>query len=175
MFANHSADGAVAMTDTENNLADRFAVVDGRPAIRNPLERENIRFNHLLNQWRLYSLESTDAITVQAVDRTEILEKGGISAEALARWEQACVAAGVPPCPFGALDLRDDGTVLSGQPLLAWNYAYYPTSRLWRRTRSHRDEVPPEKMAKRVGVPLALIRRWEAAVAEQPKGFAPER
>jgi hypothetical protein len=151
------------MGQTELGPADRFAVTDGRPLLINPLQSESIRFNPILKLWRLYVLDPPNGVYVKTIERSKILCRYGVSEADLTTWETAFLKAGFAPCPFAHLDVGDDGAVLLEQPLQSWNYAYYPSSRLWRRTRSHRDEVSPDKVAKRVGVPLPLIRRWEVA------------
>lgn len=144
-------------------------VKDGAPVNALPLSAHGIYYNTAMREWRQIELSADNGlVTVTTLARSGVAALCTTTVPAVEAWEEALLRTSPPPSVFELLDVKEDGTVFHLQPLMAWRFAYYPASRLWRFTRSHRDEVPISKVAKRVGVCVALIRTWEEARARSP-------
>jgi hypothetical protein len=147
----------------------RLDIKDGAPVHVSPLSEHGIYFNTAMREWRLIKCSTSKELAdVTTVARSDIAALCIATLPAVEAWEEALLKTSPTLSVFELLDVKEDGTVYHLQPLVAWRFAYYPASRLWRFTRSHRDEAPIAKVAKRVGVSVALIRTWEDARARTP-------
>lgn len=126
------------------------------------LDERGIYFNSSMRLWRRVKPSTCDGVVrVSTITRFVVVDSLSDKLVSLETLEEACERA--PPSVYELLDVKDDGTACHLQPLTAWRFAYYPASRVWRFTRSHRDEVAATKVAKRLGVSVGMIRRWEEA------------
>jgi DNA-binding transcriptional regulator YiaG len=94
-----------------------------------------------------------------------VAEEVGTTEDMLKVWEQA-VRAKVLPEMEDAVELLkvDANGPVNLDPLAQWQLRFYPDSARWRRTRSHRDEVPRSAVAKKVGVSEEVLAEWEKAM-----------
>jgi len=143
---------------------DTFHTANSVAACLAQLGGQGIFFNSAMRQWRMVEPSTSDeAARVSTIARSVVVKSLLDMPMAVEMLEEACEKEQSTPSVLELIDVKDDGTVCHLQPFTAWRFAYYPASRVWRFTRSHREEVTVMKVAKRVGVSVALIQRWEKA------------
>jgi hypothetical protein len=147
---------------TMDEVAELLAVGEDGSVNKQPLLKFNIRYDATSWCWRritLFHIELPSKMTSAKVARTVGAAVGTVQA-----WEAAMRLANFQSeeSATSLLRVNADGTV-NLDPLSRWNFRYHPRTRVWRRSRARRDEVPRTLVARRVGVPAQLIEVWEKA------------
>ena len=146
------------MDDSKPRLLDE----QGKP-LADPLVSLGFRFDAKSKVWR--RVVRFHKNMPSNTHRKTVADEAGLSEDALQAWEEAIVIATVEVSSDdpAALLAVVDGHPVHLDPLRKWAFQYFPQSKIWRRTRSHRNEVSREDIAKKVGVPEALVEAWESA------------
>jgi len=133
-----------------------------------PLAEWHFRFNRPGNRWTrvtLYSKGSYRRGLPRVVSRSAVAEEVGVPEEAIAAWQAAITSsesAARAVTPESRFAIGPNGPI-NKNPLLDWQFEFFPQSGAWRRTRGQRSEVTRSKVAKKVGVSEDLIEKWEKA------------
>jgi hypothetical protein len=139
-----------------------------------PLGAHGFRYDAKSRCWRSSTL-GKNGMPLKAGPKT-IAKALGVPEALLRAWEESYVRQWCsPPANPAAEALRvSEEGVANKNPFLHLNLQYFPASRVWRRARAARDEVPRSKVAAIVGVDESLIEAWEHAVAKQPESGPPK-
>jgi hypothetical protein len=147
-----------------DHIEKLFAPDSTGKVAKHPLEAMGFRFDAKNKTWRTVT-RFHDSLP-KNVTRCRVATEVGVSEQLLEDWEKAICdqdaseAVGNDPVDL----LRVDQPQLNKDPLSAWQLRYYPQSKVWRRTRSHRNEVSRLEVARKIGVPEDLILKWELAM-----------
>lgn len=136
---------------------------EGRAVHQDPLTRWRFRFDPRTGAWMRVTLRKVGM--PRRVSRLLVAQETGATEDSLRAWEGAMKAA-LPAEEKDALlllQLTSEGRPVHRDPLVKWRFQFFPQVGRWRRATASRDEVPSEAVAKKVGVPVEVLKAWEAA------------
>jgi hypothetical protein len=148
-----------------NEIEKLFGLDSEGKLNRNPLEPLGFRFDAKSKSWRTVTRFHSNL--PKNISRNNVASAIGIDESLIEKWEKAVSFESREPNSITdtkSLLSVDHGAVLNLDPLSSWQLRYYPQSKTWRRTRSHRNEVTRAEVARKVGVPEELITLWEQAM-----------
>lgn len=147
-----------------NEAEKLLAVTENGPVNHDPLTAWGFRFYPATGHWR--RIQKFHERLPLRVSRAAIAREVQVPEQVIATWEATMRTAAVRQDQSAAELLQvGPGGPVNLDPLARWQLRYYPQSKLWRRTRSHRNEVSREDVARKVGVSEDLLAAWESAVS----------
>jgi DNA-binding XRE family transcriptional regulator len=153
------------LSDSREEFERLLSVTTNGPVNTEPLESFGYRFEPKKGAWQI--LAKFNKSLPKSIMRSSLAKEIGVPEQVIVDWEQAMLKIKITgnPTQLDAIELLRVGEngEINSDPLGKWAVRYYPQSKVWRRTRSHRNEVSRLEVAKKVGVAEEIIAAWEMA------------